>query len=296
MSRPGSQFSQGANPRNISSDNRVRNRISPIHMKSGKAASDHDALLPHTVVASTLPAGMPPPANCMPAHPVAIRATAIQTPAPSSSARNPSRIAAMERSSMSNPALHGAFDDFLGALRLRQFVARREAAQDMDQFIDKSDEQNHEAAAVAELRNPQRHRDHTLRNVGKFKRLPGHDRGMPREKADEANAHEQRYDLDIMSHTIVEAVDQEADADHLAMLERVREPEKGRRRHAPGDEIIARRNIDAERPAAGQQHHQHENRDEEKPGEIAGEKVEPIKKHADHTVSFPLARPLLRKQ
>src|SRR5215212_2309838 len=168
MSRPGSQFSQGAKPRNISSDSRVRNRISPIQMKSGKAASDHDALLPHTVVASTLPAGMPSPANCMPAHPVAIKATPIQTPAPSNSARNPSRIAAMDRSSMSDPALHGAFDDFLGAHRLRQFVARREAACDMDQLIHKGDEQNHQATAVAELRNPQRHRDHALRNVGKF--------------------------------------------------------------------------------------------------------------------------------
>ncbi len=162
MSRPGSQFSQGAKPRNISSDSRVRNRISPIQMKSGKAASDHDALLPQTVVASTLPAGMPPPANCMPAHPVAIRATAIQTPPPSSSARNPSRIAAMESSSMSDPALHRALDDFLGALRLRQFVTRRVAAQDVDQLIDKRDEQNHESAAVAELWNPQRHRNDAL--------------------------------------------------------------------------------------------------------------------------------------
>src|SRR6185312_3836590 len=148
MSRPGSQFSQGANPRNISSDRRVRNRISPIQMNSGKAASDHDALLPQTVVASTLPAGMPPPANCMPAHPVAIRETAIQTPPPSSSARNPSRIAAMESSSMSDSALHGAFDDFLGALRLRQFVARRITAQNVDKFVDERDAQDHEPTAV----------------------------------------------------------------------------------------------------------------------------------------------------
>src|SRR3954462_1267699 len=129
MSRPGSQFSHGANPRNISSDRRVRNRISTIQMNNGKAASDHDALLPHTVVASTLPAGMPPPTNCMPAHPVAIRATAIQTPAPSSSPRNPSRIAAIDNSSMSDPALHGALDDFLRRLWLRQFIARGKAAQ-----------------------------------------------------------------------------------------------------------------------------------------------------------------------
>src|ERR1700754_885373 len=139
MSRPGSQFSQGANPRNISSDSRVRNRISPIQMNSGKTASAHDALLPHPVVASTLPAGMPPPANCMPAHPVAISATAIQTPAPSSSARNPSSSAAIESNSMSDPALHGAFDDFFGGLGLWQFVARRKPAQHMDQLIDKGD-------------------------------------------------------------------------------------------------------------------------------------------------------------
>ena len=62
---------------------------------------------------------------CRPSR-VAISATAIQTPAPSSSVRKPSRSAAMESSSMSDPALHGALDDLLGGLRLRQFVARRD--------------------------------------------------------------------------------------------------------------------------------------------------------------------------
>src|SRR5262245_32370431 len=182
-------------------------------MNRGRAASDHEALLPHTVVASTLPAGMPPPANCMPAHPVAIKATAIQTPAPSSSARNPSSMAAMERSSMSDPALHGALDDFLGAFRFWQFIARRKTAQDMDQLIHERDEKNHEAATVAELRDPQRHRDHALRNVGKLPRLPGHHHGMPGEKADEADSDEECDDLDVMAYLVAEAVDQEADAD-----------------------------------------------------------------------------------
>src|SRR5215216_1103541 len=109
---------------------------------------------------------------------------------------------------------------------------------------------------------------------------------MPGEKADEAYADEEGCDLDIMAYVVVEAVDQEADANHLAVFERVREPEEGGCRHAPGDEIIACRNIDAERPAGRQQHHQHKNRNEEKSGEIAGEKVESIKKHADHSVSF----------
>src|SRR5918995_7103739 len=44
--RPGSQPSQGARPSNISSESRVRKRISPIHTKSGSAASVHDALEP----------------------------------------------------------------------------------------------------------------------------------------------------------------------------------------------------------------------------------------------------------
>jgi len=71
---------------------------------------------------------------------------------PGSSARIPAAGLAIESSSMSDPALHGALDDFPRGLRFRQFVARCEAAQHMDQLIDKSDEENHEATAVAELR------------------------------------------------------------------------------------------------------------------------------------------------
>ncbi len=99
---------------------------------------------------------------------------------------------------------------------------------------------------------------------------------MPRKEADEADADEERGDLDVVADAVVEAVDQQADADHLAMPERMRKPEKGRRRHAPGNEIITRGDIDAERPAARQQHHQHEDRYQEKSGEIAGKKVESI--------------------
>src|SRR5437899_12949605 len=97
---------------------------------------------------------------------------------------------------------------------------------------------------------------------------------MPGEKADEADADEEGCDLDVMAYLVVEAVDQKADANHLAMFERMREHEEVRRRHAPGDEIIARGNMDTERTTAGQQHHQHDNRNEEKSGEISGEKQE----------------------
>ena len=44
IKRPGMRFSQGRRPSNISSDSLVRNRISPIQMNSGSAASSHDAL------------------------------------------------------------------------------------------------------------------------------------------------------------------------------------------------------------------------------------------------------------
>src|SRR6478736_4311564 len=40
--RPGSRSSQGARPLNMSSDSRVRNRISPIQQNSGSAVSVHD--------------------------------------------------------------------------------------------------------------------------------------------------------------------------------------------------------------------------------------------------------------
>src|SRR5580765_4367693 len=43
ISRPGTRFSHGLRPSNISSDSFVRNRISPIQMNSGSAASSHDA-------------------------------------------------------------------------------------------------------------------------------------------------------------------------------------------------------------------------------------------------------------
>ena len=49
-------------------------------------------------------------------------------------------------------------------------------------------------------------------------------------------------DLDNMSDATVEPVDQQADADHLAGAEGMRETEKRGRRHAPGDEIVAGRN------------------------------------------------------
>src|ERR1041385_4066908 len=82
-SRPGSHCSQGDRPRNISSDSRVRNRISPIQMNSGNAASVQDDLDLHTVVASTEPIGTDV-VSAMAMKPSSPSETAIQMPLPSS--------------------------------------------------------------------------------------------------------------------------------------------------------------------------------------------------------------------
>ena len=110
-------MSHGASPRNISSDSLVRNRISPIQMNSGSAASVHDALLPQIVVASTAPAGMLPPTNCMPSQPQAISAMAIHTPPASSTTSSTETGCEMSISSIAQtPLCDGALDDLFGGL------------------------------------------------------------------------------------------------------------------------------------------------------------------------------------
>ena len=74
-------------------------------MNSGSAASSHDALLPQIFVASTLPAGMPPGANCIPAQPVASSATPIHTPPASSVTIRMTSVIEMPMSDMGQTAL-----------------------------------------------------------------------------------------------------------------------------------------------------------------------------------------------
>ena len=81
-SRPGQRFIHGERPVNISSDNRDLNRISPIQMKSGNAASAQLLLEPQTVVAITWPSGASEN-SAMPTMPTMSREKATQTPLPS---------------------------------------------------------------------------------------------------------------------------------------------------------------------------------------------------------------------
>ena len=93
VSRPGSHCTQGEMPRNISSDNLVRKRISPIQMNNGSAASVHDALALQVAVASTLPSGTDV-VSAIATKPTSPSAIAIQTPLASSTIMTPSRMKA----------------------------------------------------------------------------------------------------------------------------------------------------------------------------------------------------------
>src|SRR5262245_34410577 len=157
--RPGMRPSHGARPRNISSDSLVLNRISPIQMNSGSAASSQDAALPQILVASTAPAGIPPAANCMPSQPQACRLMPIHTPDPSTTTSTTAIRTEMPSKSMerlSNAARGGALDDLLGGPRRLLLIARLVAADDPHQLVDDGDEQDDEAGRVADLRDPQR--------------------------------------------------------------------------------------------------------------------------------------------
>src|ERR1035437_2195350 len=110
-SRPGNAVSQGARPRNISSEMRLRNRISPIQMNNGSAVSDQFALDPHTVVAMSLPTGVEVKSSIA-AQPMASSTMAIHTPPASSTPSRASRNSVM-------PSVFMALDVF----RHRDFLA-----------------------------------------------------------------------------------------------------------------------------------------------------------------------------
>src|SRR5215208_1888966 len=255
-------------------------------MNSGSAASSHEALLPQILVASTGPAGIPPPTNCMPTQPHAISAIAIQTPPASSTPRNKSSTAAIVTSSTLHSALDGPLDHFFGALRLWFLVARHLPAQHMHQLVDEGDQQDDEAAGITELRYPQRYGEHALRHVVEAPGIVVHRGGMPGEEADEAAADEERSDLDEAPRRPFEVVDQQPDADHFTGAKRMRQPEEGTRRHAPGNDVVTGRDVDPERPPRRQRHHQHENGDHEGSGEVAGGEIEPIKDSAQHCSQY----------
>src|SRR3954470_4888656 len=80
-SRPGRRPTHGASPRNMLSLNLVRNRISPIQMKRGRAVSVQLEAEPHTVTAIASPAGRDENSS-MPIQATPASVSPIQTPLP----------------------------------------------------------------------------------------------------------------------------------------------------------------------------------------------------------------------
>src|SRR4051812_32163376 len=72
------------------------------------------------------------------------------------------------------------------------------------------------------------------------------------------------------------------DADHVAALERMRKAKECHCGHAPGREVVARRNVQGGLPAERHHHHESEYQDQESPGEVAGGEIEPVKTFPDH--------------
>ena len=79
--RPGSDCTHGASPLNMSCDSRVRNKISPIQIKRGRAVRVQLDAEPQIVTAIASPAGLD--ANsCMPIQATPERVRPIHTPLP----------------------------------------------------------------------------------------------------------------------------------------------------------------------------------------------------------------------
>src|ERR1044072_3842613 len=120
-----------------------------------------------------------------------------------------------------NPALDRLLDDLLGGLWFRFLVAGLTAQRDMHPLVDQRDQQDEKANRITELQNPQRHDHDALRHVAEFPRLPVHMQRVVGKEADEGDAQHQREHLEVPALSPLEEVDDQADADHLAVPEGV---------------------------------------------------------------------------
>jgi hypothetical protein len=133
ISRPGMLFNHGRRPSNISSDSLVRNRISPIQMNRGRAASSQLALLSQKAENRLLP-GEVVVKNAWPTQPQMASVMAIQTPPESStimtsSSRPPTRRMSMEEGRAARSDVGGEVALARGAVprRRRRWACRRAA-------------------------------------------------------------------------------------------------------------------------------------------------------------------------
>src|SRR5215472_6715037 len=169
-SLPGTRASHGASPLNMSSDKRVRNRISPIQTKSGSAVSVHDDAVPQIVTAIASPAGRDEKSS-MPIHATPASDKPIHTPLPSRTNRATTSKVVMKRS--------------ISGLVVR-FHAPPLAGNLAHELVDEGDGEHHRAHCHRELRQPER------RGV-----VPGRDVvqhvGLPRQAYAEIREHDRQH-------------------------------------------------------------------------------------------------------
>src|SRR5438477_8296623 len=156
--RPGTRSSQGASPLNMSSDSRVRKRISPIQTKSGSAVSVQDDAVPQIVTAIASPAEREEKsAIAVQATPAS--ASPIQTPLPSNANRATINSVVTRRSLDMRRLLSGR----------RRRTRPRQLAHEL---IDKGDRKDHGTHGHRELRQPERRRVVSGGDVVERVRLP----------------------------------------------------------------------------------------------------------------------------
>ncbi len=129
----------------MSSESRVRKRISPIHTNSGSAVSVHDEAEPQMVTAIASPAGRDEKSS-IPIHATPDSARPIHTPLPSSA--NSATISRVVMSASRGVAIRCA------AARPTPAAAASEHLQ--HELVHERDQEHQRAEGHGELRNPQR--------------------------------------------------------------------------------------------------------------------------------------------
>jgi hypothetical protein len=178
--------------------------------------------------------------------------------------------------------MHGALDRFGGALR-GLFVTRRVSAQDVHELVDEGDEQDHEAARIAELRDPEGNGEHALGHVVEAPGIVGEAHGVPGEEADESRTDQKARGFGEMPRPATQPLEDEADADDFARPERVCERQERHGCHAPGGDVVAGRDVEPDLAPDREAHHQDEDRNQEQARKMAGEPIEAVERGAQHT-------------
>src|SRR2546422_1323329 len=277
ISLPGSGAIHGARPRNMSSEILVRNRISPIQMKSGSAVSAQLVLAPQIVVAIRLPAGESVK-RVIAIQPTPSKVSAIQRPATSSSARAPIRTTDISHISMAS-ALE-ARRLRRGATSFRRRVGGRTRAQRCDQVVDHGDQEYDQAERHCRLRNPQRHRHQSLRHVVQLVGGQRHVAAVPGEQADKQRRNCEACHLEHAARAAAQMMQRERHSDMLVLAEGPGQPEKGRGGEAEPCEVVERVSGKSKAAADDLRCRQSRDRDQKKSGQQAGSPVQKLERSA----------------